>query len=248
VAGHSKWANIKHRKARQDAKRGKHFTKLIREIQVSAKLGGGDIDSNPRLRSAVLEARSQSMPKDTIDRAIKRGTGDLEGQNFDQITYEGYGPGGVAVLIECLTDNRNRTVAEIRLAMSKVSGNLGDTGSVAWIFDKKGVILLPKESITEEKLMEVALEAGAEDLHEEGSSWEVVTPPAALESVQTKLTKAGISFDSAQLSTIPKNSVHISGEEAQKMLKLMDALEDMDDVQKVYANFDIDEAELEKAV
>lgn len=246
MAGHSKWANIKRKKGANDAKRGKMFTKLIREVEVSARMGGGDLHSNPRLRDAINEAKAQNMQKDTIQRAIKRGTGELEGQNFEEITYEGYGPGGVAMLIESLTDNRNRTVAEIRSLITKSGGNLGESGSVAWIFDKKGVISLKKNAAPEEKLIEVALEAGAEDIKDEGINWDILTEPTLFSPVKTALEGMGISLEEASLSTIPKNTIKIEGETAEKMLKLMDHLEELDDVQKVYANFDIDEKELER--
>lgn len=245
MAGHSKWANIKHRKGAADAKKGKVFTKLIREIQVSARIGGGSPDSNPRLRDAITEARSNNMPKDNIERAIKRGTGELDGSNYEQITYEGYGPGGVALLIESLTDNRNRTVADLRATITKSGGNLGESGSVAWIFDKKGMISVDKKNIGEEKLMEIALELGAEDIQDDGENWSVLIEPPLFSQVKEGLENQGIKLNYAALSAIPKNTVQVEGENVQKMLKLMETLEDLDDVQKVYANFDIDESEME---
>lgn len=246
MAGHSKWANIKRKKGANDAKRGKLFTKLIREITVSAKMGGGDLDANPRLRDAVGEAKSNNMPKDTIDRAIKRGSGTgADDANYEQLTYEGYGPGGVAVLIESLTDNRNRTASEVRAAMTKHGGSLGTSGNVSWMFKRKGVIVVSKQSSGEEKLMDLALEAGAEDIQDEGDVWEIYTDPSVFSAVRESLDEGAISIDSASITAVPENRVQIEGEVAEKMLKLMDALEDLDDVQKVHANFDIDEKVLE---
>jgi YebC/PmpR family DNA-binding regulatory protein len=225
-----------------DAKRGKIFTKLIREVEVSARMGGGDPGGNSRLRDAISEARANNMPKATVDKAIKRGTGEIEGKIFESVTYEGYGPKGVAIIIESLTDNRNRTVAEIRLLMGNCGGNLGESGSVAWIFDKKGVISVKKDGITEEELMEKALEAGAEDIVEESDTWDVLVEVTSLHEVKTILEEKKIAIESAIISAIPKNTVKLEEEEsAKKMIKLMEGLEDLDDVQKVYANFDIDE-------
>jgi YebC/PmpR family DNA-binding regulatory protein len=240
MAGHSKWANIKHRKGAVDAKRGKIFTKLIKEITVAARMGGGDPDANPRLRSAIVAAKAVNMPKDNVERGIKKGTGELEGVNYEEILYEGYGPGGVAVLVECMTDNRNRTVADIRSFFSKANGNLGESGCVAWMFDKKGSIMIDKDVIDEEKLMEVALEAGAEDVVDDGSVFQVLTAPEDLETVREAVETAGISYDEANLSMIPQNVVEVTDEKtAGQLMKLLDNLEDNDDVQNVHANFDI---------
>ena len=246
MSGHSKWHTIKHKKGALDAKRGKIFTKLIKEITVAARTGGsGDIDSNARLRKAVQEAKGQNMPNDTIDRAIKRGTGELEGVNYDEITYEGYGPNGVAVLIETMTDNRNRTVAEIRHLFSKNGGNLGEAGSVAWMFDKKGYIVVDKAAKSEEELFEIAIEAGADDMQDEGDVFEIFTAPDAFEGVHEAIKAAGIEPQAAEVSMIPQNYIKLEGADAKQMMKLYDALDDNDDVQKVYANFDIDESERE---
>ncbi|MDF1577807.1 MAG: YebC/PmpR family DNA-binding transcriptional regulator [Desulfurivibrionaceae bacterium] len=240
MAGHSKWANIKHRKGAVDAKRGKIFTKLIKEITVAARMGGGDPDANPRLRSAIVAAKAVNMPKDNVERGIKKGTGELEGVNYEEILYEGYGPGGVAVLVECMTDNRNRTVADIRSFFSKANGNLGESGCVAWMFDKKGSIMIDRETIDEEKLMEVALEAGAEDVVDDGGVFQVLTAPEDLETVREALEGAGISYEEANLSMIPQNVVEVNDEKtAAQLMKLLDNLEDNEDVQNVHANFDI---------
>lgn len=246
MAGHSKWANIKHRKGAQDAKRGKIFTKLIKEIQVATRMGGADIDSNPRLRDAITEARSNNMPKDKIENAIKRGSGSMDGENYEEITYEGYGPGGVALLIESLTDNRNRTVADVRFIVSKGGGSLGESGSVAWMFEKKGLIALNRKDIEEDKLMELALEAGAEDIKEEGDVWEVITPREEFHTVLTAIEGSNLKPVSSGISAIPKNTVKLEGDNVEKMLNLMEKLEDSDDVQKVYANFDISDEDLAK--
>lgn len=246
MSGHSKWSTIKRAKGAADAKRGKIFTKLIREIQVAARIGGGDIRNNPRLRDAISEARANNMPKDTVDRAVKRGTGELEGSEYESITYEGYGLGGVAILIESLTDNRNRTVADLRALLTRNGGSLGEAGSVAWMFEKKGVISVGKAGQSEDSVMEAALEAGADDVQDEGESWDVLTAPPQLESVKTALENAKIPVLSSAVSAIPKNSIGLTGESAAKMLKLLELLEDMDDVQKVYSNFDIDPEELQR--
>lgn len=239
MAGHSKWSNIKHRKAAQDAKRGKIFTKLIREITVSAREGGGDPETNPRLRAAIDKALSNNMKRDTIDTAVKRGSGDLEGDNLDELTYEGYGPNGVAVLLECMTDNRNRTVSDVRHAFSKFGGNLGTDGSVAYLFNKKGVISYPAE-VTEEQLMEPALEAGAEDLITyEGSGIDVMTSPENFGSVKDALDEKGLEASNAEVTQVPDTRVDLDEESARTFLKLLDALEDLDDVQNVYHNADI---------
>lgn len=245
MSGHSKWANIKHRKAAVDAKRGKVFTKLIRELTVAAKEGGGDPDANPRLRTAINAAKGQNMPNDTIDRAIKRGTGEAGDVNFQEVFYEGYGPGGSAVYVQVLTDNKNRAVSDIRRIFTKNGGNLGESGCVAWIFDMKGRISLKADSVSEEELFEIAIDAGAEDVFTEESDLVVVTKTEDFESVKSALTEAGFEYETAEVTMIPKNNVKIDGKEAEHMIRLMEALEDSDDVQNVYANFDISEELLE---
>ncbi len=246
MSGHSKWHTIKHKKGALDAKRGKIFTKLIREITVAARTGGsGDVEMNARLRKAVTDAKAQNMPNDTIDRAIKRGTGELEGVNYEEITYEGYGVGGVAVMVETMTDNRNRTVAELRHLFSKNGGNLGENGSVAWMFDKKGYIVVDKESKSEDELFEIAIEAGADDMQAEGDVFEIYTAPENFDAVLDAVKAAGIEPQAAEISMIPQNYIKLEGADAKQMLKLYDAIDDNDDVQKVYANFDIDESEME---
>ncbi|KRT65888.1 MAG: hypothetical protein XU11_C0017G0014 [Candidatus Dadabacteria bacterium CSP1-2] len=240
MSGHSKWANIKHRKAAVDAKRGKIFTKVIRELTVAARLGG-DPNTNPRLRIAIAAAKNQNMPKDTIDRAIKRGTGELGGEEFHEIAYEGYGPGGSAVLVQVLTDNKNRTVSEIRRIFTKYGGNLGESGCVGWIFEKKGRIAFDKGSVDEDRLFEIALEAGADDVKTEESELVVVTSTDTFESVKAAIEQTGLKYASAEVTMIPKNNVRIEGKEAEHMLRLMENLEDSDDVQNVYSNFDIAE-------
>lgn len=248
MSGHSKWANIKHRKASVDAKRGKIFTKLIRELTVAAKHSGGEQESNPRLRSAVLAAKGANMPNDTIDRAIKRGTGEIGGDEYHELSYEGYGPGGSAVLITALTDNKNRTVADIRRIFTKHGGNLGENGCVAWIFDMKGRIEFDKSQVDEDKLFELALESGADDVITEDSDIVVTTPPSEFEGVKALITEAGLSFQNAEVTMVPQNSVKIEGKEAEHMLRLMEALEDSDDVQNVYSNFDVPEELMESMV
>lgn len=246
MSGHSKWANIKHRKGAADAKRGKIFTRLIKEITVAARMGGGDIEGNPRLRAAVTTAKTVNMPKDNIARAIKKGTGELEGEIYDEILYEGYGPGGVAVLVECMTDNRNRTVADIRHYFAKNNGNLGEFGCVGWMFDKKGVIVVDKGTISEEELMDVTLEAGAEDVVEEESEFQVLTAPENFETVREALETAGIAMSSAEVSMVPQNTVEVTEENvARSLMKLLESLEEHDDVQNVHANFDIDDSLME---
>ena len=246
MSGHSKWHTIKHKKGALDAKRGKIFTKLIKEITVAARTGGsGDVDSNARLRKAVTDAKAQNMPNDTIDRAIKRGTGELEGASYDEVTYEGYGPNGVAIMVEAMTDNRNRTVAEIRHIFSKNGGNMGESGSVAWMFDKKGYIVVDKAAKSEEELFEIAIDAGADDMQEDGDVFEILTAPDNFEAVNEAIKKAGVEPQAAEISMIPQNYIHLEGGDAKTMMKLYDALDDNDDVQKVYANFDIDESEME---
>ena len=245
MSGHSKWATIKHKKGALDAKRGKIFTRVIKEIMIAARSGGGDPDGNPRLRTAILAAKAVSMPQDNIKRAIMRGTGELEGGQIDEIMFEGYGPGGAAVLVNVATDNRNRTVSEIRHCFSKNGGNLGEQGSVAWMFERKSQIIIEKEHATEDKLMEVALEAGADDLRDDGDVWAVLSAPEAHEAVSEAIRKAGIPTVESAIAMVPKNLLKLEGKAAQGMLKLNDALEDQDDVQSVYSNFDIDEKELE---
>ncbi len=247
MAGHSKWAQIKRKKAATDAKRGKIFTKLIREITVAARLGGGNPENNPRLRAAIAAARAENMPKENIERAIKRGTGELDGGvNYEEITYEGYGPGGVAVLIEAMTDNRNRTIAEIRRIFSRCNGNLGESGCVSWMFEKKGLIVVDKDKVDEDTLMEVALEAGAEDIKEGEREYEVITSPKDLEGVKKALADHGIEYQMAEVTMYPQTVVKLEGKEAEQMLRLMEMLEDNDDVQRVYANFDIPEKAMEQ--
>ncbi len=246
MAGHSKWANIKHKKAREDAKRGKIFSKLAKEIAVAARLGGGDPEANPRLRHAIERARSFNMPKDNIERAIRKGTGEGGGADYEQVVYEGYGPGGVAVMVEVLTDNRNRTVAEIRHAFSKNKGNLGESGCVSWLFESRGYIAVSKAGADEETVMEVAIEAGADDVRDGGDVWEILTEPAQYDAVKRAVEEAGLPVESAELTMLPKNTVRLEGADAERMLRLMEMLEDNDDVQNVYANFDIDAADMER--
>ncbi|MDX2192449.1 MAG: YebC/PmpR family DNA-binding transcriptional regulator [Gemmatimonadales bacterium] len=244
MAGHSKWAQIKRKKAVTDARRASAWTKLIREITVAAKAGGGDPGGNPRLRLAIDAAKAQNMPNDNIDRAIKKGTGELEGQAYEEVTYEGYGPGGTAILIEGSTDNPNRTVAEIRFVFSRNGGNLGTSGSVAWMFEKKGQLTLDGAAGDEDRLMELALEAGAEDFSREGEQFLVVTNPADFHAVQDRLRAARVAVTTAELAMVPKNTVKVEGEDAAKLLRLLDALEELDDVSKVFANFEIDADDL----
>jgi YebC/PmpR family DNA-binding regulatory protein len=245
MSGHSKWHTIKHKKGALDAKRGKLFTRLIKEIAVAARDGGGDQDANARLRKAVTDAKAANMPNDTIDRAVKRGTGDLEGVNYDEITYEGYGPGGVALLIETMTDNRNRTVAELRHMLSKNGGNLGESGSVAWLFDRKGYVVVDKSKKSEEELFEIAIEAGADDMKEDGDNFEIFTSQEDFEAVSEAIKKAGIEPEISEISMIPQTFIKLEGADAKQMLKLYEAIDDHDDVQNLYANFDIDESEME---
>lgn len=240
MSGHSKWSTIKRKKGAIDAKRGKIFTKLIKEITVAAKMGGGDPDANPRLRTAILSAKSENMPKDNIERAIKKGTGDLDGAVYEEILYEGYGPGGVAVLVETMTDNKNRTVADVRHYFSKSGGNLGESGCVGWMFDKKGIIVVDKEGVSEEELMDIALEAGAEDVVEEETTFQVVAAPEDFNEVVENLDKAELKYAEASISMVPQNTIDVTEEKtARSLLKLLENLEDHDDVQKVHANFDI---------
>ncbi|RMG01830.1 MAG: YebC/PmpR family DNA-binding transcriptional regulator [Acidobacteria bacterium] len=245
MSGHSKWHTIKHKKSLLDARRGKIFTRLIREIMVAARVGGsGDPNMNPRLRKAIAEAKAQNMPSETIERAIKRGTGELEGEQYEEITYEGFGISGVAMLIETMTDNRNRTVAELRHLFAKHGGSLGEAGSVAWMFDKRGLIVIDKSAKSEDELLELVIEAGAEDMKVEEDVYEIYTSPENFEAVEEAVRKAGIVPQMAEVSMIPKTYIRLEGEDAKRMLKLYEAIEDHDDVQKVYANFEIDESKL----
>src|SRR5262249_3581113 len=246
MSGHSKWSTIKHKKAATDAKRSKVWTKLIKEITVAARIGGGDPNGNPRLRAAVDKGRGANMPNDTIDRAIKKGTGDLGGVSYEEDTYEGYGPGGVAVLVDATTDNRNRTVGEIRHTFEKYAGNLGASGSVAWMFKKKGLLSVPKSAASEDRMMEVALDAGADDVKDGGESWEIECDPHVFEAIKEAVTKGGLALVHAEVAMVPGNRVHLEEDKAESMLKLMNALEDNDDVQNVWANFDIDDAVMER--
>jgi YebC/PmpR family DNA-binding regulatory protein len=240
MSGHSKWSTIKRKKGAIDSKRGKIFPKLIKEITLAARLGGGDLEGNSRLRQAIMAAKEENMPKDNIDRAIKKGTGDQAGAAaYEEVTYEGYGPAGVAVIVDVMTDNKNRTVAEIRHILSKHGGNLGENGCVAWMFDKKGSIVFDKKAVGEDALMEVALEAGAEDVRDQESEWEVITDPMTFETVKKAIDQKGWKYLEARVGKIPQNTVKLEAGKAEQMLKLMEKLEDNDDVQNVYANFDI---------
>ena len=247
MAGHSKWANIKHRKGAQDAKRGKVFTKLIKEITIAARIGGGDPGANPRLRTAIDKAKNENMPKDTIERAIKKGTGGLEGVEYEEGTFEGYGPGGVAIIVEFMTDNRTRTVADVRHIFTKHNGSLGVTGSVGFLFERKGLIAFDPEQDFD-SIFEAALEAGAEDVKDEGDAYEVLTDPAEFIEVRETLAAKGLQWTNAEVTMIPQTSVQLEGKQAEQMLKMMDKLEDNDDVQNVYANFDISDEEIEKVM
>ena len=246
MSGHSKWATIKHKKGALDAKRGKIFTRLIKEITIAAKGGGGDPDGNPRLRTAILAAKAENMPAENIKRAIQRGTGELPGVSYEEITFEGYGPGGVAILVEVSTDNRNRTVSEIRHAFSKNGGNLGAAGSVAYMFHKKGDIVIAKSAAKEDDLMNLVLETGAEDLKDDGENWEILTDPASYETVLEAVKKAGIEPISSSVTMIPQNYIKLEGSQAGTMIRLIEAFEEHDDVQNVHANFDIDQKVLEE--
>ena len=238
MSGHSKWANIRLRKGAQDAKRGKLFTKAAKEVMLAAKSGGGDPASNARLRTAITAAKAVNLPKDKIETAIKKGTGELTAEVLDEITYEGYGPGGVALVIEAVTDNKNRTVAEVRHILAKHGGQLGETGSVGWIFDKKGIFSFPKSAVTEDRLMEVGLEAGVEDVVDDDDYWEVRTAPADFEAAQAAFEASGLSFESAKIDMIAKTTVPLDDEAGRKIVKMVDLLEDNDDVQNVYVNAD----------
>jgi YebC/PmpR family DNA-binding regulatory protein len=246
MSGHSKWATIKRKKGAEDAKRGKIFTKIIRELTVAAREGGGDPTGNPRLRTVIEKAKQANMPHDNVTRAIKKGTGELEGATYEEQSLEGYGPGGVAVMLGILTDNKNRTVSEIRNVFSKNGGNMGEAGCVAWVFHKKGFFQFNKGQVTEDALMETALEVGAEDIKEEEDTWDVLTDPSSFEKVKKGLEDKGLKPAAAEVTMVPQNSIKITGAEAERMLKLMEALEDHDDVQNVYANFDIPKEEMER--
>ena len=247
MSGHSKWATIKHKKGALDAKRGKIFTRLIKEITIAAKGGGGDPDGNPRLRTAILAAKAENMPQENIKRAIQRGTGELEGVNYEEISFEGYGPGGVAIIVDVTTDNRNRAVSEIRFAFSKNGGNLGETGSVRFMFSKKGVIAIEKDAANEDKLMEIVLEYGGEDLNDEGESWEILTDPSAYEAVLGAVKAAKIPTVMNEVTMVASTYTKLEGSQANQMLRLLDALEDLDDTQNVYSNFDMDAEQMESA-
>jgi len=246
MSGHSKWSTIKRKKAAVDAKRGKVFTRLLKEVQVAARQGGGSPDGNPRLKVAMQTAKSNSVPQDNIERAIKRGTGDLEGVDYEEITYEAYGPGGVAILIKALTDNKNRTVAEVRHLLTKSGGSFGGSNSVAYLFQDKGIFSIKKSDIQEDELFETALEAGAEDINDEGEIWQVVSAPSDFDAVRQALEDTGKDFE-GELQPVPETSVNIAGAEAEKLINLLDALDELDDVQNVIANFDMDDEVLEQA-
>lgn len=248
MSGHSKWHTIKHKKGAADAKRGKVFTRLIKELTVAARTGGGDADSNPRLRTVIADAKAQNMPAENIKRAIRRGTGEEAGVSYDEVTYEGYGPGGAAILVETLTDNRNRTVSEIRHIFSKHGGNLGETNSVAWMFEKKGLVTVDKSKAEEEALMDAVLEAGADDMRDDGSTWEVVSSPEAHQAVVDAVKALGVEPDNAQIAMLPQNYVKLEGKTAQQMLRLMEALEENDDTRNVWSNFDVEEKEIEASL
>jgi YebC/PmpR family DNA-binding regulatory protein len=248
MSGHSKWATIKHKKGAADAKRGKIFTRLIKELTVAARAGGGDPAMNPRLRTVLADAKAQNMPAENIKRAIRRGTGEEEGLTYEEVTYEAYGPGGVAILVETLTDNKNRTVGELRHTLTKFGGSLGETNSVAWMFGKKGLITVDKHKADEEALMNAVLEAGADDMKDDGSAWEIVSTPDVHPSVVEAVKKLGIEPGTAQIAMLPQNYVKLEGKQAQQMLKLMEALEDHDDTRNVWSNFDVEEKEIEASL
>ena len=247
MSGHSKWATIKHKKGALDAKRGKIFTRLIREITISAKGSNGDPEGNPRLRTAVLAAKAENMPQENIKRAIQRGTGELEGVNYEEIAFEGYGPGGVAIIVDVMTDNRNRAVSEIRHAFSKNGGNLGESGSVRFLFSKKGLIAVEKSAATEEQLMDIVLEHGGEDLRDEGDTWEILTDPASYEAVLAVVKAAGIPTVMNEVTMVASTYTKLEGAPANQMVRLLEVLEDLDDTQSVYSNFDMDAAQMEEA-
>ncbi|MEW6259629.1 MAG: YebC/PmpR family DNA-binding transcriptional regulator [Thermodesulfobacteriota bacterium] len=239
MSGHNKWSTIKHKKGAADARRGRIFTRLIKELTVAARMGGGDPNANPRLRAAILAAKSENMPKDNIEKAIKRGTGELEGTTYEESTYEGYGPGGAAILVDSLTDNKNRAVAEIRHIFSKYGGSMGENGCVSWMFNKKGYFSIEKGKVTEDRLMEVALEAGAEDVKGDEDGFEVITAPADFEAVKAALDAAKIPYTEAEITMLPQNTLLLQGKEAESMIRLMESLDNCDDVQKIYTNADI---------
>jgi YebC/PmpR family DNA-binding regulatory protein len=248
MSGHSKWHTIKHKKGAADARRGKVSTRLIKELTVAARAGGGDPDSNPRLRTVIAEAKSHNMPAENIKRAIRRGTGEEAGVSYEEVTYEGYGPGGAALLVETLTDNKNRTVGEIRHLLAKYGGNLGEANSVAWMFEKKGQVTVSKEKADEEALMGAVLDAGADDMRDDGSAWEIVSPPDVHPSVVTAIKGLGVEPDTAVIAMLPQNYIKLEGKTAQQMLKLMDALEEHDDTKHVWSNFDVEEKEIEASL
>ena len=248
MSGHSKWHTIKHKKGAADAKRGKIFTRIIKELTVAARSGGGDIDANPRLRTIVAEAKSVNMPADNIKRAIQRGTGELPGVSYEEISYEGYGPGGAALIVETLTDNKNRTVGEIRHVMSKYGGNLAAENSVAWMFDKKGYIVVEKAKAAEDSLMSAAIDAGADDMRDDGDSWEIVSPPDVFQSVLEAVKALAVEPAAAEIALLPQNYVKLEGKQAQQMIRLMDALEEHEDSKKVWSNADIEEKEIEASL
>ena len=248
MSGHSKWHTIKHKKGAADAKRGKIFTRIIKELTIAARNGGGDVDSNPRLRTVVAEAKSVNMPSDNIKKAIQRGTGELPGVNYEEVTYEGYGPGGAALIIEVLTDNKNRTVGELRHLLTKHNGNLGESNSVAWMFSKKGYIVIDKHAADEEKLLNAVLDAGGDDLRDDDDNWEILTEPGAFEAVRDAVKALGIEPATAQVAMLPQNYIKLEGKEASQMVKLMEALEEHDDVRHVWSNFDIEEKEIEASL
>jgi YebC/PmpR family DNA-binding regulatory protein len=248
MSGHSKWHTIKHKKGALDAKRGKLFTRLIKEMTVAARNGGGDINTNPRLRTVVTEAKAANMPAENIKRAVQRGTGELPGVTYDEITYEGYGPGGAAVIIECMTDNRNRTVGEIRHMLGKHGGTLAESNAVAWMFSKKGYIVVEKAAAEEDKLLNIALDAGADDMKDDGDNWEIICEPSSFEAVRDAVKAVGVEPVTAQVAMLPQNYVKLEGKEAAQMLRLMEAIEDHDDVQNVWSNFDIEEKEIEASL
>ena len=248
MSGHSKWHTIKHKKGAADAKRGKVFTRIIKELTVAARQGGGDPDMNPRLRTVVADAKAANMPAENIKRAIRRGTGEEEGVNYEEVTYEGYGPGGVALIVETMTDNRNRTVGELRHMLTKFGGNLGETNSVAWMFEKKGLVVVDKSQAQEEALMEAVIDAGADDMKDDGSAWEIISAPEVHHTVLDAVKALGIEPEGAQLAMLPQNYVKVEGKTAQQLLKLMDLLEDHDDSQHVWSNFDIEEQEIEASL
>jgi YebC/PmpR family DNA-binding regulatory protein len=246
MSGHSKWSSIKHKKAATDSKRGRIFTRLIKEMTAAARNGGGDVDTNPRLRLAISTAKASNMPAENIKRAVMRGTGELPGISYEDVNYEGYGPGGVAIFMHALTDNKNRTVAEIRHALSKNGGNLGETGCVGWMFDRKGYFVVEKSAADEDKLMELVLGAGADDMREDGSNFEILTTPDNFDAVRLALESAKIPTAAAEISMMPQNYVKLEGKSAQTMLKLMESLEDHEDIQNVWSNFDIDESDIDE--